>query len=66
MFKDNSGKFRWRRKAGNSQIISTCGEGYTTKANMWNGLKLANADWESVRIEDTTTIEYEKGQSPSS
>lgn len=64
--KDANGEFRWRRKSGNSQIISTCGESYTRKENMWNGLRLANADWESVKIDDQTTLDYEQGQSPSS
>ena len=66
VIKDANGEFRWRRRAGNSQIISTCGEGYTRKENMWNGLRIANADWESVEIDDQTTLDHEKGQSPSS
>lgn len=66
VFKDAKGEFRWRRRAGNHQIISTSGEGYTTKVNMWNGLRLSNADWRDIRIEDTTTMDYEEGESPSS
>lgn len=66
VIKDANGEFRWRRKSGNSRIISTSGEGYTTKVNMWNGLRLANADWEGVEIDDQTTLDHEQGQSPSS
>lgn len=58
--KDAKGEFRWRRKSGNSKVISTSAEGYTTKANMWNGLWLANADWESVEIDDQTTLDREQ------
>lgn len=58
--RDVKGEFRWRRRAGNHKIISHGGEGYTTKENMWNGLRLANADWESVNIIDTTTLDYEQ------
>lgn len=60
VYRDSGGQFRWRRRAGNSQIISTCGEGYTRKENMWNGLRLANADHESVRIDDSTTLDREQ------
>lgn len=63
------GQYRWRRLAGNSRIISVCGEGYTNRVNMINGLKLANADWETVQWEDLTgdydTPPQERGNSPS-
>lgn len=54
VFQDKAGEFRWRRRAGNSQIISTSGEGYTTKRNALHGLRLANADMESCRFLDLT------------
>lgn len=67
---ESDGQYRWRRRAGNSQIISTSGEGYTTRVNMINGLKLANADWKEVPWEDLTgdydTAPRERGDSPSS
>ncbi len=31
IFKDVRGEWRWRRRAGNGQIIETSGEGYTRK-----------------------------------
>lgn len=52
--KGEDGQYRWRRRAGNSQIISNSAESYTTRVNMLNGLKLANADWETVQWEDLT------------
>ena len=47
-----NGEFRWRRHAGNSQIISNSAEGYKRESDMWHGLKLANVDWESLQIVD--------------
>lgn len=61
--KDAKGEFRWNRKAGNSRIISTCGEGYKNKADMWHGLRLANSDHETVKIVDKTELGYEGGES---
>lgn len=66
VFQDRKGEFRWRRKAGNSQVISTGAEGYVRKRDVMHGLKIANADYKSVRIDDLTSYEHEKGQSPSS
>lgn len=63
---DANGDYRWRRRAGNSQIISVSGEGYKRKTNMWHGLRIANADHETVNIVDTTEMGYEEGESPSS
>lgn len=64
--RDEEGAFRWLRRAGNSQVISVSGQGYKVKKNMWHGLKLSNADYESVRIVDLTEIHHEVGESPSS
>ena len=68
--KDETGEYRWRRKAGNSQVISVCGEGYVSRKNMIHGLKLANADYESVQWVDLTgdldDPLHETGKSPSS
>ena len=37
LYKDKSGKFRFRLKASNGQIIAT-GEGYKTKTGALNGI----------------------------
>lgn len=55
MFEDKAGEFRWRRRAGNSKIISTSGEGYTRKRDALRGLELANSDMEFCRFIDLTT-----------
>lgn len=33
VFQDRNGEWRWRRKAGNREVIATCGEGYVSKAH---------------------------------
>lgn len=71
LFKSEAdGQYRWRRKAGNSQVISVCGEGYKSRKSMIDGLKLANADYESVQWVDLTgdlkDPPHETGESPSS
>ncbi len=38
IYKDKSGKFRFRLKSGNGQIIAT-GEGYETKRSCLNGIE---------------------------
>ena len=55
VFEDKAGEFRWRRKAGNSQVISTSGEGYPRKRDALRGLELANSDMEYCRFIDLTT-----------
>lgn len=38
LYKDKAGKFRFRLKAGNGEIIAT-GEGYESKAGAKNGIE---------------------------
>lgn len=59
LIKDVNGQYRWRRRAGNSRIISNSGESYVRREGMIQGLKLANADWDSVQWEDLTG-DYDK------
>ncbi|MEL3907839.1 MAG: YegP family protein [Treponemataceae bacterium] len=53
-YKDKKGKFRFRLKAGNGEIIAT-GEAYESKAGCLNGI-------ESVRknASDAEVVEVEK------
>lgn len=30
LYRDKAGEFRWRRKAGNGEIVADSGEGYTS------------------------------------
>jgi hypothetical protein len=39
IYKDTAGKFRWRLKAPNGEIIATSGEGYESKDNCKNGIE---------------------------
>ena len=38
LYKDKSGEFRFRLKAGNGEVIAIASEGYTTKAAAKNGI----------------------------
>lgn len=53
LYRDQAGLFRWRRRAGNGEIIAA-GEAYTTKGAALDGLYLANQDAEHYRFTDST------------
>ena len=33
-YQDDTEEWRWRKRAGNGEIVSTSGEGYTTRADV--------------------------------
>lgn len=53
VYTDKAGKYRFRLKAGNGQIVAV-GEAYETKSACLNGIKSiqANADSPIVEIDD--------------
>ena len=53
LYKDKAGKFRFRLKAGNGQIIAV-GEPYETKAAAENGIKSVQANAADAKIDDQT------------
>jgi uncharacterized protein len=53
LFKDTGGKFRFRLKAGNGQIIASS-EAYETKAAAQNGIKSVRTNAPTGRIDDQT------------
>ena len=53
LFKDVGGKFRFRLKAGNGQIIASS-EAYETKAAAQNGIKSVRTNAPTGRIDDQT------------
>lgn len=53
LYRDTQQLWRWRRKAGNGEIISS-GEAYTTKGAALDGLSLANSDTDRYRFVDLT------------
>jgi len=53
LFKDVGGKFRFRLKAGNGQIIAIS-EAYETKAAAQNGIKSVRTNAPTGRIDDQT------------
>jgi uncharacterized protein YegP (UPF0339 family) len=53
LYKDASGKFRFRLKAGNGQIIAT-GEAYESKAAALNGIESVKSNASGAAVDDQT------------
>ena len=53
LYKDNAGKYRFRLKAGNGQVIAV-GEAYESKAAAQNGIKSVQENAASATIDDQT------------
>jgi uncharacterized protein YegP (UPF0339 family) len=54
LYKDKSGEFRFRLKAGNGEVIATSGESYTTKASALNGIDSIKRNAGEANIDDQT------------
>lgn len=53
LYKDKSGKFRFRLKAGNGQVIAT-GEAYESKASALNGIESVRKNASGASLDDQT------------
>ena len=53
LYKDNAGKFRFRLKASNGQIIAV-GEAYETKAAAQNGIESVQKNAPGATVDDQT------------
>ncbi len=53
LYKDSQGKFRFRLKAGNGEIIAT-GEAYESKAGALNGIDSVRRDAADATLDDQT------------
>ncbi len=53
LYKDKSGKFRFRLKAGNGQIIAV-GEAYESKAAAQNGIDSVKKNAGDATVDDQT------------
>ena len=53
LYKDKAGKFRFRLKAGNGEIIAT-GEAYETKAAAQNGIESVQKNAPGATVDDQT------------
>ncbi len=52
VYKDRGGKFRWRLRSSNGQIIATSGEGYAQKAGCLSGIESVKRDAGAAKIEE--------------
>ena len=53
LYQDKAGKFRFRLKASNGQIIAT-GEAYESKASAMNGIKSVMKNAPDAKLDDQT------------
>lgn len=53
LYKDSAGKFRFRLKAGNGEIIAT-GEAYESKASALKGIESVRKNAGDARLDDQT------------
>ncbi len=53
VYKDKAGKFRFRLKASNGQVIAT-GEAYETKASAMKGVASVQKNASGAKIDDQT------------
>ena len=53
LYKDKSGKFRFRLKASNGQVIAV-GEAYETKASAVKGIEAVRKNAGSATVDDQT------------
>jgi uncharacterized protein YegP (UPF0339 family) len=53
LYKDKAGKFRFRLKASNGQVIAT-GEAYETKASALNGIESVRKNAGDAALDDQT------------
>ena len=53
IFKDNAGKFRFRLKAANNEIIAT-GEAYESKSGCKNGIESVKTNAKKAEVVDLT------------
>ncbi|MER7245964.1 YegP family protein [Kribbella sp. NPDC000426] len=54
LYKDKSGEFRFRLKAGNGEVIATSSESYTTKAAAQNGIDSVKRNAGDANVDDQT------------
>lgn len=54
IYKDAAGEYRWRLRAGNSEIIAVSGEGYVQKYNCRAAIDLVKQHAASASVIDIT------------
>jgi len=54
IYKDAGGKFRWRLKAPNGEIIASSGEAYESKDNCKNGIQSVKNNAPKAEIAEMT------------
>ena len=60
VYQDTSGKYRFRLKATNGQVIAT-GQGYETKKSCLNGIESIRKNAPDAKLDDQTVAPAAKG-----
>ncbi|TDO50766.1 hypothetical protein EV643_104264 [Kribbella sp. VKM Ac-2527] len=55
LYKDKSGEFRFRLKAGNGEVIATSSESYESKARALNGIESIKKNAAEANVDDQTS-----------
>jgi len=55
LYKDKSGEFRFRLKAGNGEVIATGSESYSSKAAALNGIESIKKNAAEANVDDQTS-----------
>jgi len=55
LYKDKSGEFRFRLKAGNGEVIATSSESYSSKAAAMNGIESIKKNAAEANVDDQTS-----------
>ncbi len=54
IYKDSAGKFRWRLRAANGEIIASSGEAYESKDSCKNGVQSVKTNAPRAQITEMT------------
>ena len=54
LYKDKSGEFRFRLKAGNGEVIATSSESYESKSGALNGIESIKRNAADANVDDQT------------
>lgn len=54
LYKDSTGDYGWRLRAGNGKIVADSGEGYRSKTDCQHGIDLVRSGAASAPVQDKT------------
>lgn len=52
VYKDSGGRWRWRLKAANGQIVADSGQGYASKQSCKEGIDIVKSSADAAVVDD--------------